>query len=58
VSEIERNLYAVLGSILDGDQVASALPVLRRLVEHLPAGQALRHRIADLDPAMPAPSSG
>jgi len=55
VSEIEQNLYVALTSILDDDQVAAALPVLRTVVEQLPAGQALQRRIADKDPARSAP---
>ena len=55
VSEIEQNLYLALSSILDGDQLAAALPVLRTLVEQLPAGQALQRRIADRDPAGSTP---
>jgi len=47
VSEIEQNLYAALGMILDDDQVANALPVLRALVAQLPTGQALQRRIND-----------
>jgi DNA-binding MarR family transcriptional regulator len=50
VSEIEKNLYQVLGSILSDEQVAAVLPVLRTLVAQLPAGQALRQRIADRAP--------
>src|SRR6201993_1631599 len=41
-SEIEQNLYVALTSILDDDQLAATLPVLRTLVEQLPAGQALQ----------------
>jgi DNA-binding MarR family transcriptional regulator len=55
VSEIEHNLYLALTSILDDDQVAAVLPVLRTLVGQLPAGQALQRRIADRDPARSAP---
>lgn len=51
VSEIEHNLYGALTSILDDDQVAAVLPVLRTLVGQLPAGQALQRRIADRDPS-------
>lgn len=51
VSEIEQDLYAVIRVILRDDQVAAALPVLRALVERLPAGQALQRRIADRDTA-------
>ena len=58
VSEIEQNLYVALTSILDDDQVAAALPVLRTLVEQLPAGQALQRRIADTDSARSAPRPG
>jgi len=47
VSEIEQHLYAALGMILDDDQVANALPVLRALVAQLPTGQALQRRIND-----------
>ena len=47
VSEAERHFYAALASILDDEQVAAALPVLRALVSSLPAGQALQRRIAD-----------
>jgi DNA-binding MarR family transcriptional regulator len=51
VSDIEANLYAALGSILDARAVAAALPVLRTLVAQLPTGQALQRRIADRLPA-------
>lgn len=47
VSQIEQNLYRALTFILDDDQVADVLPVLRTLVGQLPAGQALQRRIAD-----------
>jgi DNA-binding MarR family transcriptional regulator len=47
VSQIEQNLYEVLGLIVGEDQVAAALPVLRALVADLPAGQALQCRITD-----------
>ena len=47
VSDIEHNLYSALTLILGADQVAVALPVLRTLVAHLPAGQALQRRITD-----------
>lgn len=49
VSKIESDLYAVFALIVDDRQVAAALPVLRALVEQLPAGEALRRRIADKD---------
>ena len=51
VSQIEHNLYGALTAILDDDQVAAALPVLRTLVGQLPAGEALQRRIADKAPA-------
>lgn len=51
VSEIEQNLYGALSAVLDDDQVAAVLPVLRIAVGQLPAGQALQRRIADKDPA-------
>ena len=51
VSQIEQNLYSVLKMILDADQLAAAVPVLRTLVANLPAGQALQRRIADKTPA-------
>jgi DNA-binding MarR family transcriptional regulator len=47
VSQIEQDLYGTLRLILDDDQVVAVLPVLRSLVEQLPAGQALQRRIAD-----------
>ncbi|HEX3794351.1 MAG TPA: winged helix DNA-binding protein [Acidimicrobiales bacterium] len=47
VHQIEQNLYGALRMILDDDQVAAVVPVLRELVELLPAGQALQRRIAD-----------
>jgi len=47
VSQIEQGLYEGLALIVGADQVSAALPVLRALVEQLPAGQALRCRIAD-----------
>jgi DNA-binding MarR family transcriptional regulator len=47
VSQIELNLYEAITMILDDDQVAAVLPVLRALVGPLPAGQALQLRIAD-----------
>ena len=47
VTRIERDLYDVLGMVLDAAQLSAALPVLRALVEQLPAGQALQRRIAD-----------
>jgi DNA-binding MarR family transcriptional regulator len=50
VSQIEQNLYAALTMILDDDQLSAVLPVLRTLVEQLPAGQALQRRITDKDP--------
>src|ERR1700752_3550198 len=53
--EIQQNLYVALASILDDDQLAAALPVLRTVVGQLPAGQALQRRIADRDRARPAP---
>jgi DNA-binding MarR family transcriptional regulator len=58
VSEIEQNLYLALSSILDHDQVAAVLPVLRAVVGQLPAGQALQRRIADKDPARSTPRPG
>jgi MarR family transcriptional regulator, organic hydroperoxide resistance regulator len=51
VSQIEQDFYGVATSILDEDQVAAALRVLRALVGQLPAGQALQRRIADRVPA-------
>jgi DNA-binding MarR family transcriptional regulator len=50
VSQIEQDLYGALTLILDDDQWADVLPVLRGLVGPLPAGQALQRRIADTDP--------
>jgi DNA-binding MarR family transcriptional regulator len=47
VSQVEQNLYEVLGLILSDDQMAAALPALRSLVAQLPTGQALQRRIAD-----------
>jgi MarR family transcriptional regulator, organic hydroperoxide resistance regulator len=47
VSEIEQNLYRALTSIVNNDQVAAVLPVLRAVVGPLPTGQALERRIAD-----------
>jgi DNA-binding MarR family transcriptional regulator len=51
VSQAEQDLYGVINLILDDDQVAAVLPVLRALVGQLPAGQALQRRIADAVPA-------
>ena len=51
MSQIEQNLYGALTAILDADQVAAALPVLRALVGQHPAGQAVQRRIADKAPA-------
>lgn len=51
VSQIEQNFYGALTSVLDDDQVAAVLPVLRDLVGLLPAGQALQRRMADRVPA-------
>lgn len=51
VSKIERDLYAGLSMILGDDEVATAVVVLRSLVENLPTGQALQRRIADRGPA-------
>jgi DNA-binding MarR family transcriptional regulator len=51
VSQIEQDLYSVLGLILDDAQVAAALPALRALVMELPAGQALQRRMSDQAPA-------
>jgi DNA-binding MarR family transcriptional regulator len=50
VSQIEQNLYGALTLTLDDDQMVAVLPVLRALVEQLPAGQALQRRIADRVP--------
>ncbi len=47
VSRIEKDFYAALAAFLEEDQVAAALPVLRQLVEQLPAGQALQRRLDD-----------
>jgi DNA-binding MarR family transcriptional regulator len=55
VSEIEQNLYRALTSILDDNQVAAVLAVLRALVAPFPTGQALQRRIADRNPASSAP---
>jgi DNA-binding MarR family transcriptional regulator len=51
VSQVERDLYAALATSLDDDELSAALPVLRTLVEQLPAGQALQRRIADKHPS-------
>jgi MarR family transcriptional regulator, organic hydroperoxide resistance regulator len=51
VSQIEQDLYRTLTLILDYDQVAAVLPVLRALVGQLPTGQALQRRIADRVPS-------
>lgn len=48
VRKIEQNLYAALGFVLDDDKLAATIPVLRALVDQLPAGLALRRRIADI----------
>ncbi|NMO03254.1 winged helix DNA-binding protein [Gordonia sp. TBRC 11910] len=47
VREIEENLYAALGFVLDADRLDAVIPVLRSLVAQLPAGQALQRRILD-----------
>lgn len=47
VSLIERDLYSALALVLDEDQLACTIPVLRALVAELPAGQALQRRIED-----------
>jgi MarR family transcriptional regulator, organic hydroperoxide resistance regulator len=46
VTEIERNLYTGLGLIVSEEQIEAAMPALRVLVTHLPAGQALQRRLA------------
>jgi MarR family transcriptional regulator, organic hydroperoxide resistance regulator len=51
VSQIEQDLYGTLTMVVDDDQVAAVLPVLRSLVGQLPAGQALQRRITDRLPA-------
>jgi MarR family transcriptional regulator, organic hydroperoxide resistance regulator len=47
ISQIEQEFYGAVSLILDDDQVAAVLPVLRILVGQLPAGQALQRRVAD-----------
>ena len=47
VGQIEQSLYAVLGSIVDDEQLAPALDVLRGFVADLPTGMALQRRIDD-----------
>ena len=47
VGRVEQDLYAALSMMLDEKQVAAAVPVLRALVDQLPAGAALQRRIAD-----------
>lgn len=49
VTRIEEDLYAGLRLLVDDDQLAAALPVLRALVGALPAGVALQRRMADKD---------
>lgn len=50
VSAVEQDLYAAFSLLLTDDQLAATIPVLRGLVERLPAGQALRRRIEDRNP--------
>jgi DNA-binding MarR family transcriptional regulator len=50
VSRVEQDLYAALTTILHDGHLDAVLPVLRTLVRHLPAGQALQRRITDKDP--------
>lgn len=47
VRDIEENLYAALGFVLDADKLDAVIPVLQALVAQLPAGQALQRRILD-----------
>lgn len=47
VAQIEKDLYAVLGAVLDDAQLDAALTVLRDLVADLPTGIALQRRIED-----------
>lgn len=47
IGQIEQDLYAGLRLVIEDDQLASTLPVLRGLVAALPAGIALQRRIED-----------
>lgn len=47
VGRIEQDLYAVLATIVGGSDLDLVIPVLRRFVSELPAGQALERRIED-----------
>lgn len=47
VGQIERDLYALLGAVIDDTQIEAASDVLRGLVADLPTGMALQRRIDD-----------
>ena len=52
VARIEKDLYAVLASVVSERELHTVLPVLRRFVDQLPAGQALKSRIGDKEGAL------
>lgn len=49
VADVERDLYELLGAMVDAEGLPALIDGLRTIVAGLPAGQALQRRIDDKD---------